>query len=117
MAEESTVPGRCICCRFRPETFAAVIPVANVTEPLRRASQLKRVQSCPPATVFAALPVPDEPAAAAPPQAATTRTAVSTKTEETFIGTVPAYPAGFGTNLGSAGTAFRARKNPSWRGR
>ena len=114
MAEESTVPGSRTRCRFNPETFAALIPVANVTEPLRRASQLKRVQSRPLTAALAAEPAPDEPAAAAPPlQATISRATVSAVADETFIDTVWVYPVGFGANLGYGDTGFWARKNPS----
>ena len=107
------MPGNRTRCLFRAETFAALIPVANVTEPLRRASQLKRVQSWPLTTVLAAEPVADEPAAAAPPLQATMRRAtVSAVADETFIDTVWVYPVGFGTNLGSGGTGFLGKKKP-----
>jgi hypothetical protein len=84
------------CWRFSPETFVAVMPVGNDTEPLRWAFQLKRVQSCPAAAVLVATPVRDEPAELARPLETATRSAIKrTAADKSLVGTASYLPGEF----------------------
>lgn len=112
------MPGSCTRCRFKAETFAAVMPVENDTDPLRRASQLKRVQSCP-ATDFVVWLTRADPTEVAVRLKAATRSApASAAAVEILIDTASVCPVLPGLKPAGSGETrdAQARKNPSQRG-